>query len=317
MNKKLIKWLLQIIVTIVLLYFALERISLDEFKNVLKGANYYMFLVIPVFLVVDLWINSYRVYRLYSFYGVKTKLLKVIHVRLQGIFFALLFPSIGDFYKIQTFKNIYGASYAKNSLVVFLDRLIFLLALLIVLTPVWLFDIIEVNLLLKLMISGVLIVVLTVIYIINKPFLVIKLLNLINNIFNKKVFDLSVEKREGYALEITKNTILAVIRHVLTSFLYLAFAYALMPSTDFKLHLFILTVFSIIISRIIPLSVGGIGLREYIAVMVFPQIGVAEEYAFAIALIVSFVGIFQGLAGGISYIFNRIKKLKSIVADKK
>lgn len=309
--------MLQIIVTFVLLYFAFERINVNEFRDALKGANYYMFIVIPIFLVVDLWINSYRVFRLYWFYNVKTKLLKIIHVKLQGIFFALLFPFVGDFYKIQTFKNIYGASYAKNSLVILLDRLVFLLALLIVLTPIWLLNIIEVNLLLKLLIAGVLIVVLTIILVINKPFLIHKILNLINKIFNKKVLNISIEKRKGYLLEITINTLLAVSRHVLTAFLYLAIAYSLMHPLDIKLHLFILTVFSIILSRIIPLSVGGIGLREYIAVIVFPQIGIAEEYAFAIALIVSFVGIFQGLVGGASYLFNRVNKFRSIIANKK
>ena len=314
MNKKLIKWLLQIAATIFLLYLALRRIDTEALKGIVNETDFRLFLLIPLFLVIDLWINSYRIKSLYSFYGVKTQLLKIAWVKLEGGFFSLLFPLIGDAYKIQTFKTTYGASYGKNSMVVLLDRLIFTFALTLILAPVWLMGIIEVEPILQWAIAGLLLIEIVIFYVLNKPAIFQYFASLLLKLRPGWSFlQLKFEARKGYFREILINTVISVGRHMLTALLYLTIAVSVVPHRDFAIGLFMLSVFSIILSRVLPVSVGGIGLREYIAVAVFPQLGILPEYAFTIALTVSFVGIFQGLAGGLSFLWNRIHAFSGIM----
>ncbi|MFP4289707.1 MAG: lysylphosphatidylglycerol synthase transmembrane domain-containing protein [Bacteroidota bacterium] len=311
MNKKTIKWIFQILVTIALFYLAIQKIDTDKLTEILSESNAVWFLLVPVIVFFDMWINSYRIVSLYRFYDVNTKIKRVFTIKLQGAFFSLLFPLIGDAYKIQTFKNVYGNSYAKNSLVVLLDRLIFTFALTIILVPVWIGSVIEVDSILKFLIIPLFLLEIIILYAINHPSLIQIFSSLTERIHKRLlVRKYSFEKREGYFSEITKNTLIAVFRHLMTSLMYLVIAIAIIPHFQFSIVLFLLTVFSIILSRIIPVSVGGIGLREYIAVIVFPQIGIETEYAFSIAIIVSLVGISQGIAGGVSYLINRIVVVK-------
>lgn len=314
MNKKLIKWLLQIVATIFLLYLALRKVDTVALRGILNNTDFRLFLLIPLFLVADLLINSYRIKSLYSFYGVQTRLMKIALVKLEGGFFSLLFPLIGDAYKIQTFKNAYGASYGKNSMVVLLDRLIFTFALTLILAPVWLLGVIEVEPILQWAIVSLLLLEIGVFYLLNKPAIFQYFSNLLLKIHPRLTFlRLNFTSRRGYFMEMFANTIMAAVRHLLTAIMYLIIALSVLPHRDFATGLFLLTVFSIILSRVLPVSVAGIGLREYIAVAVFPQIGILPEYAFTIALTVSFIGIFQGLAGGVSFLWNRIHAFSGIM----
>lgn len=313
MRKKIIKWIVQIIGTILLLRLAVSKINLDALTESLRGVNLYYLALIPLFVLVDLWINSYRIVSLYRFYGVETKLRKVMVIKLQGLFFSLLFPLIGDAYKIQTLKNVYGASLAKNSLVVLLDRLLFTLALTLILAPVWLLNLFELPLVLKVTIIAFLIFEFLVLYLLNSPKAFSYISSKLGRLNNKLAFKhFTFSKRKGFAFEMFVNTAISVARHVLTAFMYLIIACSLLSISHVNIWLFILSVFSIILSRVIPVSVAGIGLREYIAVIIFPQIGIPPEAAFSIALIVSFVGITQGLFGGITYLINRFSLFKKL-----
>lgn len=306
--------MLQIVATILLLFLALRKIDIETLKGILNNTDFRLLLIIPLFIFADLLINSYRVGTLYRFYGVRTKIMKILLIKLQGTFFSLLFPLIGDAYKIQTFKNIYGASYGKNSLVILLDRLIFTFALTIILAPVWLLNIIEVKPIFQWAIMVLLAIELIVFYLLNKPAIFQYFSSLLLKYYPSWSFlKLNFISRNGYFREIFINTIIATGRHFLTAFMYLTIAVFVLPHHDFSFGLFLLTVFSIILSRVIPVSVGGIGLREYIAIAVFPQIGIIPEYAFAIAIIVSFIGIMQGMAGGISFLWNRINSFSGLV----
>ncbi len=314
MNIRLIKWLLQVIATVFLLYLALRRIDTDALKGIVSNTDFRLFLLIPMFLVADLWINSYRIKSLYRFYGMHTSLTKILFVKLEGAFFSLLFPLIGDAYKIQTFKNAFGASYGKNTLVVLLDRHIFTFALTIVLAPVWLLGVIKVEPILQWAIVGLILIELMIFYVLNKPAIFQSLSSLLLKLHPRFSFlQLTFMARKGYFREMFTNTFIATGRHFLTATLYLIIGFSILPDRDFATGLFLLTVFSIILARVIPVSVGGIGLREYIAVAVFPQIGIMPEYAFAIALTVSFIGLFYGLAGGVSFLWNRINAFSGLM----
>ncbi len=314
---KTIKWVLQVLVTVFLLYITLQQLEAAKLKDILSEIIVWPLLLVPVFLFFDLLINSYRIFSLYCFFGVTTRLSNIFLIKFQGFFFSLIFPLAGDAYKIQSFKTLHGSSYGKNSVVVLLDRLIYTFGLTIILVPIWVFDVIQLNYIFKLTIVSLLFIEVVFLYLLNKPYLIKEIINKLGNL-HKKFLSIPVnfEHRRKFNAEITKNTLIAIFRHTLMASLYLTIAYAVLHTIHFNVLMFILTVFSIMISRLIPVSVGGIGLREYIAVIIFPQIGIATEYAFSIAFIMSSIMILQGIGGGISFLVNRLtnvnKHLKSI-----
>ncbi len=311
---KTIKWILQVAVTGLLLYFTLQKLEAGKLKEILSGISLWMILPVMVFLFFDMIINSYRILALYRFYGVKAKLLNICLVKFHGFFFSLFFPLLGDAYKIQAFKTKYGASYGKNSVVVLLDRLIYTFALTVILVPIWILNIIEINIVFKIVIVALFFLEISVLVLLNKPNIINKIILLPGRIHNKlSLSGYNFERKRKYSIEIAKNTLVAIIRHVFIALLYFLIAYTVMPEISFNVVLFILIVFSIMLSRVIPVSVGGIGLREYIAVIIFPQIGIAEEYAFTIAFIMSSIMIIQGILGGFSFLITRlIKPVKTI-----
>ena len=308
-NRQNLKWLVQILMTLVLMYLALRKVDFSALVLSLKGIKLELLLPVPALLGLDLLLNSLRVKSLYTYYGAETKLKDVFLIKLHGLFFSLFFPLLGDAYKIHAFKNEHGISYIKNTLVVFLDRLIFTFGLTVILVPVWLFSVIKVHPYLKLAIVILLLIELAAIALLNSP----KLLDLLRTLMEKarirlKLPAFSMGKKRGYALEIIKNTLVAIMRHVIDAVFYLTIAYAVMHSGGFSILLFMFCVFSITLARVIPVSISGIGLREYIALMTFPQIGISRETGFSIAFLISSIYIFQGLLGGISYLFIRVRK---------
>lgn len=309
MNKGLIKWVLQLLATAGFLYFAFGKIEISNLQEISQNIDYRPLILIPFILFVDLIINSYRIVSLYQFYGVPTKLFKVVGIKWQGMFFSLIFPLLGDAYKIQSFKTAYGSSYWKNSLVVLLDRLIYTFGLTIVLVPVLFSSLLYLHPVIIWAMVAMLCLEVIIFYVLNKPGIFQKLFTVSRLAYRFfPGLQLHFESRQGYFKEIIYNTCAAIFRHLLMAFTYLLVAFTLMEEITFGIPAFFSVVFLIMLSRVIPVSVGGIGLREYIAVVVFPQIGIASDYALSIALIISSVMVLQGLAGGLFYLINRIRE---------
>jgi glycosyltransferase 2 family protein len=305
-NRKTLKWIAQLFVTAALMYLAFRKVDTGELHRVLSGMKILPLMLVPVLLALDLLLNSYRVKGLYYFYGIRTKLSSVIKIKFQGLFFSLFFPLLGDAYKIRAFKGEYGASYWKNSLVVFLDRLIFTLGLTIILVPVWVLSIIKVHDFLKAGIIVLFIIEITLLILLNQP----EILGWFKNFFSRTKLNgllcqVNMGKRSGYLIELSKNTAVAILRHFIDGIFFLTIAYAILHQIDFNVFLFIFCVFSITLARVIPVSVGGIGLREYIALLIFPQIGLDAEIGFTIAFVVSSIYILQGMLGGIWFLFSK------------
>ena len=261
-----------------------------------------------MYLFLDLLINRYRIKALYKFYGLYTDLLRVLKVRLQGLFFSLAFPFLGDVYIIQTYKNLYGSSYWKHAAVIFLDRVIYTFALTIIIVPVWLLRVIDVGPYLRIAIIVLLGIEIFIFFVLNKPLILTRLNTLIKRIGIKNESLLPVfEERNGYLKAIFINASVALLRHFLTVIIYLMIAYSLLHHMQFSISRFAFAVFTLVLARVLPVSVGGIGLREYIAVVIFPQIGISADYAFTIAFVISSLAILEGMIGGVTYFLGKAK----------
>jgi hypothetical protein len=73
---------------------------------------------------------------------------------------------------------------------------------------------------------------------------------------------------------------------------------------NFFYFLFILPVSSAIAN--IPVSIGGIGLRENTLMFMLALMGIPEEIAFVFSIIILFIILFNALIGGLVYLFRNI-----------
>jgi uncharacterized membrane protein YbhN (UPF0104 family) len=88
--------------------------------------------------------------------------------------------------------------------------------------------------------------------------------------------------------------------------MYFFLAEALGISLDpvyFFLFVPIITVFSVI-----PISIGGLGVRDTTAIAVFAKVGVVAEKAFAMALLNFGFMFVLGIFGGIAYVFGLYRR---------
>ncbi len=307
---RILKWILQILFTVLLLYISVKKLDFEELGRIFSRMEKVLILPVVILLFLDIFLNSYRLKRLYRLYGVDAGLFKILLIRFYSLFFTLIFPFLGDVYKIQAFKTAYGASYGKNTVVIVLDKLILTFALVVIVLPFWLTNSVHLNINLNPYLWGVFLILIISLAFLNKPELVSKVFEKLGKHFKfLKKTKFQYVKRSGYFREILISSGVSVFRHFIMGMLHLFIAYAIFQKIDFNVFLFLMVVFLIMMAQIIPLSVGGIGLREFIAVSVFPLIGVSEESAFLIASIISSIIILQGVGGGLTYLFVESAKI--------
>lgn len=308
---RILKWVLQLFLTVLLLYISINKLDLSELSGIYYRINKILIIPVILFLFLDIYLNSYRIKRLYRLYDIETGIFRIFMIRFYSLFFTLIFPFLGDVYKVQAFKSAYGAGYGKNTFVVILDKLIHVYGLIIIVLLFLSFNILNIGIRLDPYIWGLFLLVTITLIVFNRPEFVgslIKGLGKLSKYFLRTGFQ--YVKRANYFSEILLNTLISVFRHVIIGFLHIIIAFAVFQNFKFNIWSFLLIIFLIMLAQIIPLSVGGIGLREFIAVSVFPMIGISVESAFMIAFIISSIIILQGIGGGMTYLAVQLIKIR-------
>lgn len=98
-----------------------------------------------------------------------------------------------------------------------------------------------------------------------------------------------------------------IVLSFLTSATTIIIAYCLSLSLSWQvpLHVFFFTLPIITITTMIPVSFGGVGVRETAFFLVFSQFGVAGPSAIALALLWYSINLISGSLGGLCYAFYR------------
>ena len=128
-----------------------------------------------------------------------------------------------------------------------------------------------------------------------------------------------------HTLRSFKKSKIVLVKALLYSFLlqfmvilnYFLAARALGIELEFIAFIFIVPVVTMI--AMLPISIGGIGLRENLLVFILVAMGVINEKAALLSLILFAMLVIVGIIGGITYIirpfFNSSNKVKSIIDD--
>lgn len=309
-TKKILPVVLRIAISIVLLGFLLRQVDIKGLCLVIRNADTLFLLLAFIIYFAAYALGIFRWEMLLKGANIHLSLKRVIISFAGGIFFNVFLPSSigGDF-----MRSIDLATHTKRPkevvATVLLDRLSGYIGLVIVALLALLFGfgiIQDRNALVSVsVITAILVVVLLVLF--NK-FLYTKINQLLRSSAAGKIREAIRNLHEeihifrNHKKIILNNLALSIIIQLIIP---LAF-YIIALSLDIKLNIIYYFVYLPIIGAItlLPISIGGLGLRDAVTVFFFAQAGVNKDLALAMSLINFFFILVFAAIGGLIYILT-------------
>ena len=308
--KKILSIILRISISVCLLIFLFHNIDRKDLFETIKQVNIPVLLFAYIFFLLSYILCLFRWQMLLKAVNIHLPLKRTIISFSGGVFFNLFLPSTvgGDF-----MRSLDLASHTKRPrevvATVLLDRLsgyvgLVLLALVSICFGWRLVRDASVVLSISL-ITGLLITILLVLFNnaiyswINKFMRspnAGRIISIIRNL-HQEIHTFKLNK-----MVIIKNVTISIFVQCLTPVSFFIIA----RSLGIKIGLVYLFVFLPIISAItlLPISIGGLGLRDATIIFFFAKIGIAKNIAFAMSLLnFSFI-LATGILGGLIYVFT-------------
>lgn len=314
LNRDRIFTAIRIIVSISLFTFLIVR-NLPVVKNIIPILKSFD----PLFIILALISFSLGIFSQMLRWSILLKaqdisISKIFLMRSYyiGFFYSNIFPTNlgGDVYRGFDICNSKRCSGVKSVSVIIVERLVGISAgtMFVVISFFLLYEYLSLATIVSLSILPMLIVL--AVFMIIKPefFKIDRLFIKFKKIkrFEKKFYDfqrvfLSFRNKWKYILT-------SFLFAVLAQLLFLTCYYFINLYTELNLgylSFFFLTPI-IILSANIPVSIGGIGIRENIAVILLKDFGIPEDKAFIFAMVVLFLILFNTAAGAITYVIRNI-----------
>jgi len=308
--KKVLSILLRIVISALLLFFLFRKVDAQSMFDIVKNAN--KLLLVTAFLIyfLNYALCIKRWEMLIKAVNIHLPLKRIITSFSGGIFFSLFLPSTigGD-----VVRSLDLAAHTKKPkeiiATVFLDRLsgyigLVLLTLLALVFGLKIIDDKSVFLSLEIIIG---ILVLALIFLFN-PYAYKKINKLLKSLGANKILGMITELHEE--IHIFRNKRKVIVKNICISFLIQLITpltyYLISLALGLKINLLYFFVFLPIIGAItlLPISIGGLGLRDATTVFFFAKVGVVKHMAFAMSLInFSFI-LFYGAIGGLIYVLT-------------
>lgn len=301
----------KIAITILLFVYIFNRINFQQFGVTLKNAR--MDLLVLGFLVI--WIAHYIC--IYRWRMLMRPLMPVLSIaRLLGIyciglFFNLTFPTVvgGDVVKMY-YAGRPSKMYAQSFAATFLDRDAGMLAMLIIAcSAILIYPISVPGVPVSLIIWSALFAFIAGNIAIFAPYFHRRLIHFLHRLHMGKIA--SKADMISSAFQVMGKHPMILLGSLLISFVnqLLVIAVTWIMAIGLRLHLspvwFLVFVPVITLISMIPISLNGMGLREYAFMSLFGAIGVSAESCIALGLLSSIVIILSSLPGGIVYVFLR------------
>ena len=129
--KKLLKTLLQILVTSIALYLVLKKTDVDKLGDIMRSANPWYLLLSLLFFNISKVINAVRLNRFFKAIGIELSAMYSLKLYYLGMFYNLFLPGGvgGDGYKIFVLQKNHGMKMINVFHAVFWDRVSGIIAL--------------------------------------------------------------------------------------------------------------------------------------------------------------------------------------------
>jgi uncharacterized protein (TIRG00374 family) len=319
--KKISSALLKAAVTVLLFYFIFRKTDFHQFGTTLRNAR--LDILLAAFLI--LWLGHYIcIFRWRMLMQPLMPVLSRTHLFLIyciGLFFNLTFPTVvgGDVVKFY-YAGKPSKRYAQSFAATFLDRDAGMFAMMIIACVVLLLYPVTVpRIPVAIIVWGAFAVFLIGNIAIFTPRLhqiLVRLLNLakLNRIAAKiDAISNAFQIMSKHRMVLVVSLLISLINQILVISVTWVTAIGLrlnIPASHFFIFVPVITLISMI-----PISLNGMGLREYAYLSLFQSLGIHPASCFALGLVSSLLIILSSLPGGVIYIFFRNRSdLQNIAA---
>lgn len=275
--RKWIKLLLKIAITAICIWYVSGKIDFAKAGIALQKANWYWLLLALILFVVSKLVAAYRL-NIY-FRNIKVRLTEQSNLKLYwlGMFYNLFLPGSigGDAYKVVLLKKRFDAPYKKATAAVLLDRFSGLLGLGLILA-IYAILVLDKTIYIFILVAGALLGVAILYFIINRW-----LKDFISSFFPTLLLGLLVQAAQVVC------------------------AYLIMAALGIPAHItefiFIFLVSSVV--SVLPLTIGGLGIREVVFLEGSAYFGLPQETSVVISILFYLITLFTSAWGAI-YIFE-------------
>jgi len=274
---KILKLLLKIAVSVACLWYVSTKIDFTAAWKAIKGANWLFLFLALIAFVISKWIAAVRLNIYFSNIGIVLPHWQNVKLYWLGMFYNLFLPGSisGDAYKVIVLTKKYQVPYKKTAAAVLLDRFSGLLGLGLILAVYGIF-VLQENLYRVGLVAGAVAAVIAL-------YLVIR--------FYFKDFISS------FASTLALGTLVQAAQVVCV---YLIMGALGIPSHVTE-YIFLFLVSSVV--SVLPLTIGGLGIREVVFLEGSRYFGLAQETSVVISLLFYLITLFTS-AWGMLYVFR-------------
>jgi len=308
--KKIFSILLRVGISLLLLIFLFRQADEKSLLEIIKNVNKPLLLVAFLVFFLTYFLGLWRWIMLLKAVKIDLPIQRVITSYSGGIFFSLFLPSTigGDFLR-SVDLSVHTKKPKEVIATIFLDRLSGYIGL-VVLALLAMFlgwKILEDNsVLISLgIIIGLLVVILLAFF--NK-FLYSKINRFLKSPNAGKIKDLICNLHEEIHLfrdkpkVVVKNILISIVVQAVPPVTFYIIAFSLGVKISFAYFFIFIPIIGAI--SLLPISIGGLGLRDASTIFFFAKVGVGKNLAFAMSLLSFSFILFYGAVGGLIYVLT-------------
>lgn len=308
--KPIISVLIRLFVTALILAFLFFKINFSQVITAITGCRKDIFLLALLLFFSTYYLGLLRWRMLLHALDLKPPFKRIVTAFSGGLFFNLTLPSTigGDVARVYSLFSHTGEG-SKVAATVILDRLSGFLALTCIAIVSLLigYHLIESSavIIVTTITAGVFFTLSLILFSRRAAkvvsFILIKLhLKRIENVWSKITEALNLFRNKKLLL--LENFIISCLIQV--SIVVATYLSALSVGVDSRMIYFFIVVPVIGVISTLPITIGGLGLRDASSVFFFAKIGIPSDLAFSVSLISFFFVTIIGVAGGIIYAFT-------------
>lgn len=308
--KKIASIILRISISVILLIFLFKQVEIKALLEVIKNADkLLLFLCLCLIFFIQI-LCFFRWKMLLNVSGISPPLSRLISPFAGGIFFNLFLPSTigGDFVRSMDLA-IYTKKNKEVVATVILDRLSGYIGLVAVALLALIFgrELIQDKIIIQSIFLLALILIFILLILFNKSLYlrINKLLHSPNGGKLRATIE-SVHQEMHYFRKHKK----IIFHNLLLSFIIQGLSplsgYIISLSLGLKLNIAYFFIFLPIIGAVtlLPISIGGLGLRDALTIYFFTKLGITKDLSFAMSLLgFFFIAVYAGI-GGLIYVFT-------------
>ena len=316
---RFIRWFIKIVISFSLIFYLLQKIGFEKLTNIFYGLDISWFIVALILVTVSNILGVLQWHFLLQSGNINISYKRTLLYYYNGLFFNNFLLSLfgGDIFRVYDISK-HSGKYSSAISSVFLDRVIGLMAMA---TLSVFFGIIATYIFHKgyfLLLTGgffvFFLLILAFFYFKNfaKKFQAVtekilpavvfqKLREVYNSIYyfknhRRMIFFLFLNSIIIQTLRIGAHYVAALSLNV----------------NSVSIWYFYIFVPIIFVISMLPITIGGLGVRESIGIVLFGYVGISGDMAFSIEFLAYIIGILSSLPGGIAFVITKHEKINEI-----